>query len=264
MFFLFTSNIIWLFPNKYISLIRIEIIFRVKMNGGEKVKKILISNKILILLILGSLIFISMSAVSAASGDNIYVSGSSGNDSWDGLTPQTAKLSIKNATKTVNTGGTVHVFEGTYSGSNNSGITINHDMTVNGVGKDKTIINGLNSAQIFRVLSGVTLNLKNLTITNAKSSFGGGIINYGTTNIDGCKFTNCYTNYAYLGGGGAICNADGGILSVENSDFLYNNAVASSAGGGGAILTNSTIALQNCNFIGNSAYSGGAIYILMM
>jgi hypothetical protein len=231
------------------------------MKGGEKVKKILISNKVLILIILGSLIFISMSAVSAASGDKIYVSGSSGNDSWDGLTPQTAKLSIKNATKTVNTGGTVYVFEGTYSGSNNSGITIDHDMTVNGVGKDKTIISGLNSAQIFRVLSGVTLNLKNLTITNAKSAFGGGIINYGTTNIDGCKFTNCYTNYAILGGGGAICNADGSTLYVQNSDFINNNAVVSSSGGGGAIMTNGTIALQNCTFVGNSAYSGGVLFV---
>ena len=231
------------------------------MKGGEKVKKILISNKVLILLILGSLIFISMSAVSAASGDKIYVSGSSGNDSWDGLTPQTAKLSIKNATKTVNTGGTVYVFEGTYSGSNNSGITIDHDMTVNGVGKDKTIISGLDSAQIFRVLSGVTLDLKNLTITNAKSKNGGAIINFGTTNIDGCKFTKCYTDYGYLGGGAAISNVDGATLYVQNSDFLYNNANASSTGGGGAIMTNSTVALQNCTFIGNSAYSGGAIYV---
>ena len=138
-----------------------------------------------------------MSAVSAASGDKIYVSGSSGNDSLDGLTPQTAKLSIKNATKTVNTGGTVYVFEGTYTGSNNSGITIDHNMTVNGVGKDKNIINGLDSAQIFRVLSDVKFNLKNLTISHGKCTYGGGITNYGTTNIDSCKFTNCYTNYAF-------------------------------------------------------------------
>jgi hypothetical protein len=48
-----------------------------------------------------------MNSVSAVNGDHIYVNGSSGNDSWHGLTPETAKLTTKNATATMNKGGSV-------------------------------------------------------------------------------------------------------------------------------------------------------------
>lgn len=85
-------------------------------------KKILSSNKFLILLIIGSLICISMSNLSAAPGDNIYVNAENGNDNNDGLTALTAKKTIENATRVVNTGGTIHLSEGTYSGVNNTKI----------------------------------------------------------------------------------------------------------------------------------------------
>lgn len=116
-----------------------------------------------------------MGSVSAASEDMIYVNGSSGNDSWDGLTPETAKLTIKNATGSVNTGGSVFIASGTYSGTGNSNIVIDHNMTVIGAGKNKTIITGLDTSRIFTVNSGVTFYLKSLTITNGKSGYGGGV-----------------------------------------------------------------------------------------
>ena len=40
-----------------------------------------------------------MDSASAVTGDHIYVNGSTRNDANDGLTPQTAKLTIKNAQK---------------------------------------------------------------------------------------------------------------------------------------------------------------------
>jgi hypothetical protein len=70
-------------------------------------RKILITSKLLILLIFGSLVVLSLNSASAASADHIYVNGSSGNDSWNGLTPETAKLTTKNVTASVKAGGSV-------------------------------------------------------------------------------------------------------------------------------------------------------------
>ena len=68
-------------------------------------------------MVLGLLIIFSyVPGLVSAAGTTIYVNGSSGNDLWDGLTPETAKLSIKNAVDTVDTGGTIKVSKGTYSG----------------------------------------------------------------------------------------------------------------------------------------------------
>ena len=77
-----------------------------------------------------------MGTVAAAPGDTIYVNGTSGNDDWDGqsavFTSGTngPKLSIKNATKTVNAGGTVKIANGQYTGVNNTQIIINKNMNI--------------------------------------------------------------------------------------------------------------------------------------
>ena len=92
--------------------------------------KAIIKNKLMIftLLFIGLMIIFSysMSSVSAASGDNIYVN-THGNDSWNGQNPiwngtSGPKLSIKNATETVNTGGTVNIANGMYTGMENTQI----------------------------------------------------------------------------------------------------------------------------------------------
>lgn len=190
----------------------------------------------------------------------IYVNSENGNDNNDGLTALTAKKTIKNAALVVNTGGTIHLSEGTYSGVDNTKIIIDRSMTIIGEGMDKTTIDGSSSSQIFKVNSGVIFNLKNLAISHAKAGFGGGLLNLGTVNIGGCKFSDCSTSYVAYGGGAAICNAEGGILNVLNSFFLNNNAKMSSTGGGGAVMTNGTTKLQSCIFKGNSGYSGGVLY----
>lgn len=225
----------------------------------KKTKNNLITTRLLILLIFGSLVVLCMNSASAAQGDKIYVNGSSGSDLNDGFTPQTAKLTIKNAIGTVNTGGTVFISNGTYSGTGNSNIKIDHSMTVIGAGKNKTTISGSDSTNIFQIANNVNFILKNLTITNGKSGYGGGIYSEGSTAIDNCVFTKCKTANAFSGGGSAICNGDGGTLSVTYSDFLYNDASASTTGGG-TIYSNGTLILEYNNFIKNIACSGGCIF----
>ncbi len=232
------------------------------MDGGENIQKNLITTRLLILLVLGGLFFICMSSASAApsaSGDHIYVNGSSGSDSNDGLTPLTAKLTIKNATKTVNNGGTVTISGGTYNGAGNTNIEINHDMTVIGAGKSQTFISGSDKYNIFVVDQNVNFILKNLTVANGKSQYGGGLLNQGHTTVDNSAFTQCTTYYGLMGGGSAIANTDDGTLLVSNTDFLNNDARLSTSAGG-TICSNGTLTINNCSFIANRATSGACVF----
>lgn len=226
-------------------------------------------------------------SVSAASGDIIYVNGSGGNDSWDGLSAKWTsgangpKLSIKNATGTVNNRGTVDIAKGNYKGVNNTKITINKNMTIIGQNQTGTVINGTDSAWIFKIQDGATVVIENLTIANGYVFDGPGVIyNKGNLTLNGCNFlknsqqgsiemcvgpiynkgtltvvaTNFIENYACNSRGGAIFNA--GILTVSDSNFIKNMGY----GCGGAIFNYGNLSVTGSNFNGNQAYgAGGAI-----
>ncbi len=61
-----------------------------------------------------------------------------GNDDWNGESPTYQsgiigpKYSIKNATGTVNNNGQINIANGQYTGIDNTQITINKNMTING------------------------------------------------------------------------------------------------------------------------------------
>jgi hypothetical protein len=205
------------------------------------------------LLILGIVAIFSfgINATSAANSSSVYVS-THGNDDYDGLNATWTsgingpKATIKNATGTVTSDGTVHIASGTYNESN---IQINTNMTIIGENQKNTIINGQQSGNpIFTIASGINITIINLTLTNgtswqdggaihnngtlsidnstftnntASSSSGGAIDNYGTLSVDNSTFTNNTANYDY---GSAINNENGGTLIVNNSTFTNNTA----------------------------------------
>jgi CSLREA domain-containing protein len=102
--------------------------------------------------------------------------------------------------------------------------------------------------RIFRIGSGATVKLTNLTIRNGKTNLGGGgIVNFGTLTLTHCTVAG---NSATQGAGG-IDNH--GPLTVTNS------TIANNSGGGIAnyargtlTLTNSTVARNSRGGIGNS------------
>ncbi|MDP3034811.1 MAG: DUF11 domain-containing protein [Methanobacteriaceae archaeon] len=242
-----------------------------KHKGGEKIKKQANKNQSLnkfkiavpLLLLILSLVFVAgMGAVSAASGDNIYVNASSGSDDNDGLSAvfngtSGPKLTIKNATGTVNTNGAVNIADGQYSGDNNTNINLGRNMTIIGQSQASTIINGSGINWLFIVNSQTTVTFINLTFTNAISpcgsavyndegnitvrdctfldniaDTGGAIYNYeGTALINGCNFTNNkassdydYGDFDY--GGAAIYNYYG-FMDITGSNFNQNDATDS-------------------------------------
>ena len=218
--------------------------------------------------------------VSAASGDSIYVNGTSGNNVYNGQSAvydgtNGPKATIKNATGTVNSNGTIHIAQGTYYESN---IKINTNMTIIGENQKNTMINGQQSGQsIFTIASGVYLTIINITLTNATFDNGGAIYNYGKLNVYNSTFTN---NNAT--DGGAISNGDDGALTIDNSTFnnntgIYggviwnsghsstftNNTFTNNIGTYGGVIYNEhtgTVIVTNNTFNNNTATKGGAIY----
>ncbi|MTK63246.1 MAG: hypothetical protein F8N15_01595 [Methanobacterium sp.] len=241
----------------------------------------------ILLLGFGLLFSFGLNSAAATNSSAVYVS-THGNDSWNGLnsvwTPNTLngpKSTIKNATGTVKSGGTIYVANGTYFDSN---IQINKNMSIIGQNQKNTIITGLKGT-IFLVGKGFSLQLDNLTLIGGHSELngdggainnkgfltvngvdflknyadnnGGAIFNKGTLNVNGCNFIG---NRAF-NQGGAILND--GKMNVTNSTFLNNNAGEY----GGAIYNNGDSNLANTDFQDNTAYmdyndasNGGAVY----
>lgn len=175
--------------------------------------------------------------------NDVYVSNKGSDTNGDGtlLNPY---ATIPKAIEQLNNDGTIHLKAGKYF---EWGLYIGKSMTILGDGQSTTIIdaNG-NGDSIFNVKSGVTLILKNLTLTNGYQynlgKDGGAIYNFrGTLIAKNCTFssntgtrggaiynegnaqiTNCYfiNNFAHQGG--AIFNYMGGYLNVTSSTFVGN------------------------------------------
>jgi len=204
----------------------------------------------------------------AANSSVIYVNGTGGHDANNGYTWTTAKLTIKNATATVADNGTVNIANGTYTGAGNNNITINKNMTIQGVSQSNTIIDAQGTAQIFTINSGVKVIIQNLTLKNGNSTTNGvAINNQGKLTVTDSTFTNntatnTVSGYYYDDGGGAIYNT--GTMNVTGSIFTNNTATNTVSGyyyddGGGAIYNTGTMNMTSSIFTNNTAYDGGAI-----
>ncbi len=252
-----------------------------KHKGGETIRKQAITYRKLIPIIIITFTMLFCASTVSAANEAIFVNGSHGNDSWDGQTWDTAKLTIQNATGTVSSNGVVTIADGTYSGNSNTNITIDRNMTIQGLNLAGTIINGTNNTVIFSIKPGITLILSNLELTNGNHYHGGAIYNQGNLYIDNCNVTNSTSsygggiynsgtltvvdstitdntlNFGYINGGGGIYN-DGGTVTVINSTISNNTGIAN--GGGGGILNKGNLTVIDSTITGNNLYSGAGIY----
>jgi hypothetical protein len=170
-----------------------------------------------------------------------------------------------------------------------STLTIAANTTIDGTGQTVTI-SGNKAVRVFQVNSGVTLNLKRLTVANGYVDLydpnprGAGVMNSGgTLIIDNSTISGNYTlygagvysaggsvtvrnsnfvgNYTYSTldsyGGGSGVYIVGGTLDVVDSTFSGND---NDGLGGGVYLGGGTLKVSNSTFSGNSASDGGAIH----
>jgi predicted outer membrane repeat protein len=165
----------------------------------------------------------------------LYVNGTSGNDTYDGTSPTWVsgiigpKKTIQNGSDSVSVGGTVNIAEGNYQ----EHVTISKNLSLIGSGQTKTFINGTNNGRVITILSGISVNITGVTITNGSSNFGAGITNNGNLTIT----NSTITSNVYDGSGGPIFGEGSGIWNLD-----------------------STLNVINCNITNNSARSGAGIF----
>ena len=116
-------------------------------------------------------------------------------------------------------------------------------------------LNGNASSRIFEVLSGSTVVLDSLTLTNGRANggSGGGILNAGNLTVNRCTLVG---NRAGIYGGG-IENNGSESLVINQSTFTANQC---NQGGGGALdISVGPVTVQHCTMVGNVTVSlGGA------
>ena len=217
----------------------------------------------------------SSNQVISENNDNcIYVNGSGGKDYTNNGT------SWASATKTLNwalylakDNTTIYIADGTYSGDDNSKITITK--SVNIIGSTNTVFNGLNKNYFFTISDGVTVSITNITFINAlkkasssqdkRSMFGGVLdVKNATVVINNCAFNNNRIEYPSSinknNYGGAISNL--GNMTIINSRF-NGNSMASEAtyyAYGSDVYNNGTLKIFDSTFkgsyVGDFAFGG--------
>ncbi len=130
------------------------------------------------------------------------------------------------------------------------GIVISRNLTIDGQGHNID----LKGALRFLNVTGYSINLKNLNITNGYGGNGGALyISNGNGNFENCLFTD--NNASNTGGAVFIEEGNG---NFENCLFTANNATDDS---GAVHIDEGFGSFINCNFTANSAEYGGAVYI---
>ncbi|AUB56385.1 hypothetical protein BK007_10410 [Methanobacterium subterraneum] len=189
------------------------------------------------------------------------MNGSSGDDANDGSSWEHAKLTIGNATGTVDSNGIVQIADGQYTGTGNTNITINKNMNITGESQSGTIMNGTDNSWVFNIQPGVAVTIRNLTLTNGYTTgSGGAIYNQGTLTLENCSFTNNTANsQSSLEGGGAVYNYQS-TLKVVNCSFTNDRTLGLYHYGGAIGSFLGTLDVTGCTFDGNVAEDrGGAI-----
>ena len=141
-------------------------------------------------------------------------------------------------------------------------LLVGGSINISGPGPANLTINGNATHRVFHVISGHTVTISDLKISNGQAYNGGGIYNGGATlTVNNCVFM---ANFAGGYGGGGIMN-DG---SSANASLTVNSCVfdgnsAEDMGGGILNLTTSStsvnLTVRNCTLRNNSAEDGGGI-----
>jgi hypothetical protein len=208
-----------------------------------------------------------MGAGRIAEANTLYVA-TNGNDGHSGSASAPLQT-IYQAIAKANSGDTILVAPGTYSGKYNTNLGMKNLTLASQQGAASTIIDGggsaiafwLNSSGLTRacVINGFTIQN---TYNNGANSPGGGamLIAFNSPTIENCVFKNCSSSANY--GGGALCIEQANPLIV-NCIFENCSSTGANSDGGAISLSDSpNVTIQACSFHQCSASrNGGALKI---
>ncbi|HHE38010.1 MAG TPA: hypothetical protein ENL20_05495, partial [Candidatus Cloacimonetes bacterium] len=153
--------------------------------------------------------------------------------------------------------GTIFLAPGTFNPATNEEqfpIHVIDFVSIIGSGEDTTILQSNNQENVFSFLYVNNSEIKDLSITNGHSSYGGGI--YCENSSPLLSHLKIYNNFASSSGGGIYLKNSDPV--IENLKIVNNSA--SSSGGGIYCNNGSNLHLQNVLIANNhasSSYSGG-------
>ena len=180
---------------------------------------------------------VSNDEVLTAENDNWYVN-SSKTDSGNGTSDVEAFKSLKEALDKAENGDTIMIASGEYTGTNNTGLTIDKNLTFIKYGDGEAIFDAESQNRIWYV-NATSINITDITFKNGKARQDG----------DGD------------GNGGALYFENSLINSNINATFINNTATEALLGGGAIYIYNNYSGNLTGTFINNTAsYYGGAIY----
>ncbi|NJM13834.1 MAG: hypothetical protein HC889_20075 [Synechococcaceae cyanobacterium SM1_2_3] len=162
-------------------------------------------------------------------------------------------------------------------------IAISDDATIEGLGATVLAVSGNNASRIFTVAAGKTVAVDQLKLQNGFSSEpGGAILNNGNLTISKSDLSNNQSTLTgSFNGGGAIANADTGVLTVIDSSLsgntgvtggainnqiggattIRNSTLSGNTGNGGGIFSRGTLTIETSTLSGNvSTSDGGGIH----
>jgi len=139
---------------------------------------------------------------------------------------------------------TIYLAQGTYTG----GFVVSRSVNIVGAAESTTIVKG--GSPVVDVTGG-TVTIENLTITDGTGCDGGGIYNTGNLTLNDVMVSR---NTSSGCNGGGIYNA--GTMSIENSTISQNTSSGGFYGGGG-IFNGETMTIENSTISQNTVSGGG-------
>ena len=126
-------------------------------------------------------------------------------------------------------GDTINVLDVTPPIHNEAGIVVDRNLTIQGQGAAKTVVDGGGKGTVFLIDFGVTATIQDMTISHGSDifGFGGGIYNSGTVAINNSTLSDNCAIFFGSGGGGGIYN--NGTVEISNSTLSGNFADAPAA-----------------------------------
>lgn len=215
------------------------------------------------------LLFGTLSFFTNVFSATIYVNDSStagdvyctavGNNTNNGLTPATPKLTLTAALAVANNGDIIYIDTGT---SGEDSISITKSVQIIGAGEDKTVFDNAIGVQRWATINANDVKISKLTITRyALASDGIAISITGGTGIEFNRVL-IYANVGSAGQGAVLISGNSTSVTIKNSGSPCNR-VASANYGGGYKIVGSTVLFDNCSINNNvvSSFNGGGIRI---
>ena len=131
-------------------------------------------------------------------------------------------------------------------------LTITDDLTILGPGANTLAYSGRDRHRVFQVMPGVSLDLRDLTVTQGRSSSGGGIKSEGAMTLHGVEVRDSYSTD--LGGG--IWSGAGSSLVMTASTIAGNRADR-----GGGLYISRDARIENSTIAENTATQHGGGFL---